>query len=183
MRSGFSYIQDTNDFFLKLKNLKKVADNAILVTADIVGLYPSIPHNDGLEVLKKQLDNFYEKSIPTEDLVKMAEFVLKNNYFDFNSNVTYQISGTAIGKILAPAYMLLYIWISWRISFSKMNKFSLAFGSGTNMIFFSFGQLVKKNLMIFQNDASVFFVFSLLSLSLAPLTRSYYCRETVVSVV
>ena len=53
---------------------------AILVTADVVGLYPSIPHNEGLEVLKKQLDNFYEKSIPTEDLVKMAEFVLKNNF-------------------------------------------------------------------------------------------------------
>ena len=59
---------------------------AILVTADVVGLYPSIPHNEGLEVLKKQLDNFYEKSIPTEDLVKMAEFVLKNNCFEFNSN-------------------------------------------------------------------------------------------------
>ena len=73
-------IKDTNDFLPKLKNLKKVPNNAI--TADVVGLYPSIPHNEGLEVLKKQLDNFYEKSIPTEDLVKMAEFVLKNNYFE-----------------------------------------------------------------------------------------------------
>ena len=96
MKSGTSYIKDTNDFLSKLKNLKKVPDNAILVTADVVGLYPSIPHNEGLEVLKKQLDNFYEKSIPTEDLVKMAEFVLKNNYFGFNSNVKHQISGTVL---------------------------------------------------------------------------------------
>ena len=80
MKSGTSYIKDANDFLTRLKNLKKVPDNAILVTADVVGLYPSIPHNEGLEVLKKQLDNFYEKSIPTEDLVKMAEFVLKNNF-------------------------------------------------------------------------------------------------------
>ena len=58
MKSGTSYIKDTNDFLSKLKNLKKVPDNAILVTADVVGLYPSIPHNEGLEVLKKQLDNF-----------------------------------------------------------------------------------------------------------------------------
>ena len=57
----------------KLKNLKKVPDNAILVTVDFVGLCPSMPHNEGLEVLKKQLHNFYEKSLPTEDLVKMAE--------------------------------------------------------------------------------------------------------------
>ena len=65
MKSGTSYIDDTNDFLLKLKNLKKVPDNAIIVTADVVGLYPSIPLNKGLEVLKKQLDNFHEKSIPT----------------------------------------------------------------------------------------------------------------------
>ena len=49
----------------------------MLVTADVVELYPSIPHNEGVEVLKKQIDNFYEKSIPTEDLAKMAEYVLK----------------------------------------------------------------------------------------------------------
>ena len=108
MRSSISYIKDTNDFLSKLKNLKKVPDNAILVTADVVGLYPSIPHNEGLEVLKKQLDNFYEKSIPTEDLVKMAEFVLKNNYFEFNSNVKHQISGTAIGTKFAPPYACIY---------------------------------------------------------------------------
>ena len=47
--SGTSYIKDTNDFLPKLKNLKKVPDNAILVTADVVGLYPSIPHNEGRE--------------------------------------------------------------------------------------------------------------------------------------
>ena len=109
MRSGMSFIRDTNDFLSKLKILKKAPDNAILVTADVVGLYPSIPHDEGLEVLKKQLDNFYEKSIPIEDLVKMAEFILKNNYFVFNSNVRYQISGTAIGTKFALPYACIYM--------------------------------------------------------------------------
>ena len=80
MRSGVSYIKDTNGFLSKLKNLKKVTDNAILVTTNVVRLYPSIPHNEGFKILKKQLD-FDEKSVPTEDLVKTAEFVFKNNYF------------------------------------------------------------------------------------------------------
>ena len=93
----------------KLKSLKKVHDNVILVIADFVGFYPSIPFNESLEVLKKQLDNFYEKSIPTEDLVKMAEFALKNNYFEFNSNVKHQISGTAIGTKFAPPYACIYM--------------------------------------------------------------------------
>ena len=101
--------KDTNDFLSKLKNLKKVSDDAILVTVYVVGLYAGIPHNEGLKVRKKKLDNFYEKPIPTEDLVKMAEFVLKNNYFEFNSNVKHQISGTAIGTKFAPTCACIYM--------------------------------------------------------------------------
>ena len=109
MTSGMFYIKNTNGFLSKLKNLKKVPDNAILVPADAVVLYHSIPHNEDLEVLKEQLDNFDEKSIPIEDLIKMAEFVLKNNYSDFNSNVKYQIPGTAIGANFDPPYACIYI--------------------------------------------------------------------------
>ena len=50
-RSGISYIEDTNDALSKLRT-------AILVAADVAGLYPSIPHSEGLDFLKKQLDNF-----------------------------------------------------------------------------------------------------------------------------
>ena len=53
-----SYIKDTNKFLSNLKNLKKVPNNAIVVTAGIVGLHPSNPHDEGLEVLGKHLDNF-----------------------------------------------------------------------------------------------------------------------------
>ena len=49
------------------------------MTADVVGLYPSIPHEAGLNALKEALDNRENKTINTEDLIKMASFVLKNN--------------------------------------------------------------------------------------------------------
>ena len=39
----------------------------------------------------------------------MAEFVLKNNYFEFNSNVKHQISGTAIGTKFAQPYACIYM--------------------------------------------------------------------------
>ena len=51
-----SYVKDTNDFLCKLRELKKVPENAILCTIDVVGLYPSIPHEEDLAVLKKVLD-------------------------------------------------------------------------------------------------------------------------------
>ena len=37
MRSDMSLIKDTNGFLLKFKNMKKVPDNAVLLTADVVG--------------------------------------------------------------------------------------------------------------------------------------------------
>ena len=52
-----SYIKDTNDFLNKLCSLPKLPDNIILCTVDVVGLYPNIPHEEGLSALRKRLDN------------------------------------------------------------------------------------------------------------------------------
>ena len=43
-----SYVKDTNDFLNKLRSLQKLPDNVILCTVDVVGLYPNIPHDEGL---------------------------------------------------------------------------------------------------------------------------------------
>ena len=47
-----SYIKDTNHFLKKIMDLDGLPDGAILCTVDVVGLYPSIPHEEGLEALK-----------------------------------------------------------------------------------------------------------------------------------
>ena len=39
----------------------------------------------------------------------MAEFVLKNNYFQFSDKVYQQISGTAIGTKFAPPYACIFM--------------------------------------------------------------------------
>ena len=85
MQNGWSYIKDSNDFIKKIKHLTNIPDNAILVSADVVRLYPSIPQEARLRALKAILDRREEKKVSTEDLVKMVKFVLKNNYFEFNS--------------------------------------------------------------------------------------------------
>ena len=48
--------------------------------------------------------------IPTNDLVTLAEFVLKNNLFEFDGNVKQQISGTAIGTKFTPPYACIYMY-------------------------------------------------------------------------
>ena len=103
MRSAKSYIRDTSDFLKKLKKLGSVPQNALLVTADVVGLYPGIPRQDGL-ALSIKLDQREDKIVATEDLLEMAQFVLKNNYFEFDSMIKQQVLGTAIGTKFAPPY-------------------------------------------------------------------------------
>ena len=75
----------------------------------LLGLYPSIPHEAGLKALEKALNNRTNKKVSTEDLVKMAKFALKNNYFEFNNKVKLQISGTAIGTKFAPPYACIFM--------------------------------------------------------------------------
>ena len=118
VKEGRSYVKDTQDFLEKLKHLGKVPSNAILVTANVVGLYPSIPHEAGLEALYEKLEERVEKKIPSSDLLNMAEFVLKNNYFEFDSKVKKQISGTAIGTKFAPPHTL-SLWITWKENFLR----------------------------------------------------------------
>ena len=92
MQSSRSYIKDSGDFIKKIKNIGPIPKDSILVTADIVGLYPSIPHEAGLKALAEALNSRTNKNVSTEDLIKMAKFVLKNNYFEFNGKVKEQIS-------------------------------------------------------------------------------------------
>ena len=56
MQKSWSYSKDSGDFIRKIKNLTDIPEGAILVTADVVSSYPSIPHETGLEALKKALD-------------------------------------------------------------------------------------------------------------------------------
>ena len=98
MQSSRLYIKASGDFIKKIKNISTFLKDSILVTAEAVGLYSSIPHEAGLKALGKALNNCTNKKVSTENLVKMAKFVLKN----FNGKVKQPISGTAIGTKSTP---------------------------------------------------------------------------------
>ena len=114
MQDGWSYIKDTGDFLQKIKCLGKIPEGAILVTAEVIGLYPNIPYDLGLHSLRKRFNETGISKVPTE-------FVLKNNYFEFNENVCKQISGTAIGTKLVPPYACIFM-DKMKTSFLKKKK-------------------------------------------------------------
>ena len=57
-----SHIKDSNNFMHKIRDLKDIPNDTLLVTADVVGLYPSIPHEAGLQALKKVLEHRKHKN-------------------------------------------------------------------------------------------------------------------------
>ena len=62
-----SDVTDTNDF------LKKFWRSSAI---DVVGLYPHIPHDKGLQSIREALNNRENLEIPTETIVDLAELVL-----------------------------------------------------------------------------------------------------------
>ena len=102
MQEGWLYIKDSDDFIKKLNNINYIPQDVRMVTADLVGLHPSISHDAGLEAIRKALDNREKKKISNDDLTKMAELVLKNSYFEFNGKVKEQIFRAAIGTRFTP---------------------------------------------------------------------------------
>ena len=78
--------------------------------AYVVGLYPSTPHEAGLKTLREVLDQREQHTIPTSELIRMADFVLKNHYFELelNGQIKQQISGTAVGTKFSPPYECLF---------------------------------------------------------------------------
>ena len=59
-------------------------DDIILCAIDVVGLYPNIPHDEGLMALRKSIESAENKAISTGSLMDLAECVLKNNIFGHN---------------------------------------------------------------------------------------------------
>ena len=54
-------MKDTNHFLWKIKTLGQLPKGANLCTIDVVGLYPNIPHEEGLTSLRTFLDARTEK--------------------------------------------------------------------------------------------------------------------------
>ena len=104
-----SYIKDTNDFLRKMASLPPLPDDIILCTIDVVGLYPNIPHDEGLIALRKSLESREDKTISTDSLMDLAECVLKNNIFEHYLSFFKQIRQAAIGTKMAPPYAIIFI--------------------------------------------------------------------------
>ena len=66
-------MKDTNDFLQKLTSMETFPEGAILVSLDVVGLYPHILHAEGLEAIRLALNERENQETPTSLIVDLAE--------------------------------------------------------------------------------------------------------------
>ena len=75
---------------------------------DVIGLYPSISHGAGVEALRKIFTERDSPNVPTEDIVRMAEFFLKNNFLNSTARSNDK-NGIAIGTKFVPPYACIFM--------------------------------------------------------------------------
>lgn len=117
-----SSLRDTGDF---LKNLPKVGkENTRIATADVIGLYPNIPWDEGV----KASTSFYEQNLywlktvvevienlkpPPEKGIfeEILKLILHNSYITFkNTRFFKQIQGTAMGMCISVFFANAYMY-------------------------------------------------------------------------
>ena len=112
-------LRDTLDFLRTLEELGLIPEIAMFGTIDVVGLYPNIPHEDGLESMRKVLSEFKEIVNVSEwyvngvGLIEMTTIILENNYFEFDGIYI----GKSRGQLLVlslPRPMPIYLCMFWR---------------------------------------------------------------------
>ena len=106
-QSGKSFIRDTPDFITKIRNIKLHPDDW-LFSMDITSLYTNIPHEEGIDAVRKTIQE--KTGNPTNShILKLLRCVLEGNVFHFNDDFYIQTNGTAMGTRVAPTYAIIFI--------------------------------------------------------------------------
>ena len=102
-------LEDTRDFVNHIQDLSDLPESSILVSSDVVGLFPHIPHEEGIKTMAEYLETREDKTVSTKSLCDLASIVLKENYFELSSKIYHQKFGTAIGTKFALPYANLFM--------------------------------------------------------------------------
>ena len=81
-----SYLKDTSHLIQILLG-KILAPRDILVTIDVKSLYTNIPHNEGIQVLNRTLEETNIHPMKKLLICRLANLVLTKNYFTFNKKL------------------------------------------------------------------------------------------------
>ena len=102
------YVKNSFDFLMALEDCT-VTPDCVILTCDVVSLYPSIDLIDGLVQLRRALILAKAQSKIIDLLVDLCQWVLQNNYIEFGDTVWLITKGTAMGTPLSVCFSIIYL--------------------------------------------------------------------------
>ena len=97
-------------------NLGEKTERAILVTTDMVGIYPSISHIEGLEFFANSMI-----SLLTQDIIKKAENFLEKVFLSLISSFSNKYVEPLLTINLLPPHVIVFLWTSLKQNFLRHN--------------------------------------------------------------
>jgi hypothetical protein len=98
-----------------------IPSNSVLLCADVASLYPSIPIDFGLEMVRKVCTSKeWFDPVTLEWILVLLEFVLRNNFCYFNGCIFLQLIGTAMGTPVAVCYANIVLYAMERPILDKL---------------------------------------------------------------
>lgn len=108
------YLHDSTTLSVRLQDMT-VPDDSVLVTLDVVNLYPSIPQEECLQVIYDELHTNRHLLIFDPNLViKLLHLNISNTFFTFGNLTFQQISGTTMGALFSPTIANIYMSVILR---------------------------------------------------------------------
>ena len=105
-----SYIRDSAHFINKISTLILPSDSTpILVTMDVISLYPNIDQDEGTAASEHFLNQRSSQFVPTDLLRRLIMLVLRSTVVQFGTKFYRQIKGTAMGSDMAVNYANLFM--------------------------------------------------------------------------
>jgi predicted GIY-YIG superfamily endonuclease len=119
-------VKDSKDFVRILKH-NGMDNNDIMVSFDIVNLFPSVPTKLTLEIVKEKLEGDPSLSSRTyltvEGILELLEVCLNSVYFQYKDNYYSQKTGLPMGSSLSPALANIFMdWMEDRLFNSSINR-------------------------------------------------------------
>ncbi|XP_065175138.1 uncharacterized protein LOC135805071 [Sycon ciliatum] len=108
-----AHLDSTEACIEDIKRHRQVPDGCIIASFDVVGLYSNIPIDESISAaitkLEQHKDDVDMLGLTVADVQLMLQYVLSNNYFEFNSKQYRQKRGIAMGNHLAPPLAILFM--------------------------------------------------------------------------
>ncbi|XP_063791129.1 uncharacterized protein LOC134945635 [Pseudophryne corroboree] len=103
-------LKDTTAFLLQLEKLSPLPENYLMCTIDVISLYTNIPHQRGIEAIRRYITGSHKYKGPDINFfIKLLELTLTRNYFIFDGRFFRQCSGCAMGSCVAPSFANIFM--------------------------------------------------------------------------